>query len=232
MLSKNSWKTFSLVAVLLVAAGCTNDGLDDGSSADVILEIVSLDNTPVTANLTTSAQGTCFDAANPPGSGTLCSSTAECPQTEACVRPTLCLFEVQQWSASVASAPKNSLALPPFNDVRMQTVDIRYDWNPTDGLQFGQGVCSLTIQACQSNTDCPVGEYCALAGSRNFGLGDVTIPAQGTNTVSFFPIAGQDLVLALEGQTLSLELVFRGRTVEGTDVNGTTRSELYVETCN
>jgi hypothetical protein len=226
MLSKNSWKTLSLVAVLVVAAGCTNDGLDDGSSADVILEVLSMENQPITANQTTAVQGTCSV------SGNLCQNNDECADTETCFRPTVCLFEVQQWTASVAAAPKNSLALPPFNDVRMQTVDIRYDWNPADGLQFGQGICSLTIQACQSNTDCPVGEYCALAGVRNFGLGNVVIPAQGTNTVKFFPIAGQDLVVALEGQTLSLELTFRARTVEGTNISGTSRSELYVETCN
>jgi hypothetical protein len=192
----------------------------------VILEVVTLDNTPVTANQTTAVQGTCS------GTGNICQDNTQCADTETCLIPQICLFEVQQWSASVAAAPKNSLALPPFNDVRMESVDIRYDWNPTDGLQFGQGICSLTIQACQSNTDCPVGEYCALAGSRNFGLGNVVIPAQGTNSVTFFPIAGQDLVAALEGQTLSLELTFRGRTVEGTNVAGTARSELYVETCN
>ena len=46
------------------------------------------------------------------------------------------------------------------------------------------------------------------------------------------PPRSADLVVALEGQTLSLEMTFWGRTVEGTNIWGTTRSELYVETCN
>jgi hypothetical protein len=38
-----------LAAVLLVTASCTSDALDDGGSADVVLEIISLENPAVTA---------------------------------------------------------------------------------------------------------------------------------------------------------------------------------------
>jgi hypothetical protein len=40
-----------LAAVLLVSASCSNDALDDGSGADVVLEVLSLDNPAVTAQV-------------------------------------------------------------------------------------------------------------------------------------------------------------------------------------
>ena len=41
----------TLAALLTVAGGCTGDTLDDGGGADVIMQILVLDNPPVTASL-------------------------------------------------------------------------------------------------------------------------------------------------------------------------------------
>ena len=42
----------------------------------------------------------------------------------------------------------------------------------------------------------------------------------------------QDLANLDQGITGQLTLTFFGRTVEGTNVSGTSNSELYIETCN
>ena len=51
MLRTKSSLTLSVVVMLLAVTGCTNDNLDDGGSADVVLEIETLENPPVTATL-------------------------------------------------------------------------------------------------------------------------------------------------------------------------------------
>lgn len=198
MQSRKSWLILSLAAVFLVAGGCTNDQLDDGDSADVILQVVSVDARPVTANQTTAAQGTCTN------SGILCQSSAECGLDEACVRASICLFEVEEWSIVLQAAPKNPLAVPPYNDVAMENVVISYRWPGT----------ALTTP------------------TRTFGLAGTTIPADGTNAVKFFPITGQDLQTLDQGITGNLTMTFSGRTVEGTTVSGTIGADLYIETCN
>ena len=68
--------------------------------------------------------------------------------------------------------------------------------------------------------------------TRTLGLAGVTVPAQGSNNVTFFPILGQDLASLDQGITGQLTLTFFGRTVEGTSISGTGNSELYIETCN
>ena len=198
MHSRKSWLILSLAAVFLVAGGCTNDNLDDGDSADVILQVVSMDARPVTANLTTATQGTCSS------SGVLCQSTADCGLNETCVRASICVFEVEEWSIVLQAAPKNPLAVPPYNDVVMETVQVSYQWVDT-------GYSTPT---------------------RVFGLAGVTIPADGSNSVKFFPITGQDLLNLDQGITGNLTMTFNGRTVEGTAINGTVGAELYIETCN
>lgn len=45
------WLTALLAAAVLVAPGCTGNSFDDGDGPDVVLEIVSLDNPPVTASV-------------------------------------------------------------------------------------------------------------------------------------------------------------------------------------
>ncbi len=123
------WKK-SLLAVLglflvLAVGSCTSDSLDDGDTADVILEILSFENPAVTAQRQQSTQGSCSV------SGNLCDSNADCAQTEVCLRTQECTLEVQDWSANIQNSPKNALASGPFNDVVMTTVNVSYQWvNP------------------------------------------------------------------------------------------------------
>lgn len=51
MLRTKSSLALSVAVMLLAVTGCTNDNLDDGGSADVVLEIETLENPPVTATL-------------------------------------------------------------------------------------------------------------------------------------------------------------------------------------
>jgi hypothetical protein len=143
-----------LAAVLLVSASCTNDGLDDGSGPDVILEIMSFDNPPVTAQLSQSTQGTCSV------SGTACESNADCADTEVCVRTQACELRVEDWTANIMAAPKNPSAIPPFNDIVMTHVDISYDWeNPAITMNpntFGLGDVAIPAQGMGMVTFMPV----------------------------------------------------------------------------
>lgn len=139
------------------------------------------------------------------GVGTLCQSNSDCPINEVCVRTDLCTLEVTDWSVTIQAAPKNSLAGTPFNDIVMIDVTITYSWvNP--GIVTPQFVV---------------------------GLGNVTIPAAGTNQISFPPISSDAINTnpLIEGATANLTMVFRGRTVEGTEIRQTATRQLIVEIC-
>lgn len=172
MFAKTRWYAPLLAAVLLMAAACTNDSLDDGGSADVVIEVFGLTNEPVTAQ---EDQG-------------------------------FCLLEVVDWVATIQNIPKNSLAgaeSAPYNDVRLINVTIEYAW-------IDPGITTPT---------------------RVVGLGDVTIPANGSNSVSFAPIAFDDLTDATRGRTCNLTLTFEARTVEGTRITDSVQRQLFVEDC-
>jgi hypothetical protein len=171
MLRKNL--TIAALAVLLLAAaGCTNNGLDDGSAPDVEFEVQSLLNNPVTAQ---NSEG-------------------------------LCTVEIVDWVATIKNVPKNSLAgseSQPYNDIRMYSVTIEYAW----------------IDAAVTTP------------TRVVGLGNVTIPADGTNDIQFSPIAFDDLTVDTLGKTCNLTLTFEARTVEGTAIRRTVTRQLFVEQC-
>lgn len=176
MLNRKSWMTPILAAVLLAAA-CTGNNLDDGSSPDVVIEVAALENSPVTAQ------------------------QAEGDETG-------CTLEVVDWTASIENIPKNTLAgTSPYNDVVMTVVIIEYyDFDDNDRANL-------------------------LFGPRVVGLGDVTIPAGATNSVSFAPISFQDLASVSMGSTLNLVLTFRAQTVEGTTISDTVDRQLFIELC-
>jgi len=190
------------VAVLLVLLGtvsCTSNDLDGSGTADVILQITAFDAPFVTAQRQTTTTGTCS------GSGTLCQSNTDCGLTEVCVRSDVCILEVEDWTVTFVAAPKNDLAIPPFNDVVMTDVTISYEWvNPA-----------------------------IVTPPFVVGLGNITIPAQGSNTV-FFPPISSDAINnnpAIEGATATLRLTFRGQTIEGTTITQVTLRQLVVEIC-
>jgi len=123
MIRWKSWALSLVVLVVLVAAGsCTNDSLDDGDSADVVLEITQLDNTKVSA-AAQQGSGTCSF------SGGQCTVNSDCPIAESCTGTTGCQLTATEWSFTVANLPKNSIGITqPFNDVVMNSVDITYAW--------------------------------------------------------------------------------------------------------
>jgi hypothetical protein len=186
--------------VLLASASCTSNNLDDPDSADVIMEITTLDAPSVTAQLQSATSGTCS------GSGTLCTSNQDCGLNEVCVRTDTCILEVEDWTATVQAAPKNPLATEPFNDIVMIDVTISYVWvNP-----------AITTPPFV------------------VGLGNVVVPAQGSNSIMFPPISSDAINnnAAIEGSTASLTMDFRARTVEGTNIRQTAFRQLVVEICN
>jgi hypothetical protein len=183
-----------VAAVLLLAgASCTSDGLDDGTGADVVLEILGLQNPPVTAALATT--GSCSTT-----TATGCMADTDCPVAETCVFG--CVLTVVDWTAEVAAQPKNTLAAPIFNDIVMIDVTLTYDW--LNGTVMPQ---------------------------RTFGLGSVAVPAGGSSSVTFAPLAFNDLSSAILSSTANLTLNFRARTVEGTNINTTVLRSLNVEVC-
>lgn len=94
-----------LPALLLAATACTNDALDDGSSADVVLEIQDLTAQPVTASTDT-------------GGGGGCSLEVQDWTGTALNVP--------------VSALAGNLSSP-FNDILLESVTISYDWD-LDGI--------------------------------------------------------------------------------------------------
>ena len=195
------YKLLSL-AVLLVLLGtvsCTSNDLDSSGSADVILQVIAFDAPFVTAQRQTATSGTCS------GTGTLCQSNAECGLNDVCVRADVCILEVEDWTVTFQAAPKNDLAIPPFNDVIMTDVSISYTW----------------VDPSIITPDFVV------------GLGNITIPAQGTNSIIFPPISSDAINnnAAIEGSTATLRLAFRGQTVEGTTITQVALRQLVVEIC-
>jgi len=139
------------------------------------------------------------------GSGTLCTSNQDCGLNEVCVRTDTCILEVEDWSATFLAAPKNPLATEPFNDIVMLDVTITYEWvNP-----------AITTSPLV------------------VGLGNIVIPAQGSNSVMFPPISSDAVNNnpAIEGSTALLTLDFRARTIEGTNIRQVARRQLVIEVC-
>ena len=134
-----------------------------------------------------------------------CQSNSDCGLNEVCVLPQTCTLEVVNWAATILAQPKSTVALKPFNDIVMQDVTITYQWvNP--------GIVTPPFTA---------------------GLGNVTVPTGGTNTVQFPPISTDAINTnpAIEGSTANLIMVFRARTVEGTEILQTATRTLIVESC-
>lgn len=175
-MNRKSWMIPILAAVLLAAAACTGNAVDDGSSADVVIEVATMENPPVTAQAVEGG----------------------------------CTLEVVDWTATIDANPKNSLAggeSIPFNDVVMDSVTIEY-------------------YAFDDND-----RATPLFGPRIVGLGNIAIPAGGSNSVSFAPISFEDLAGVGPGSTLNLVLIFRAVTVEGTTIHATAGRQLFIEAC-
>lgn len=123
-----------------------------------------------------------------------------------------CAFEIEDWAATMAAVPKNSLAITsPFNDITVIDVVVSYAFISQNGAPP-----PVTIE------------------DRIIGLGDVTIPANGINSVSFAPISFDDILVNLpqiEGTTANMTLTFRAVTVEGAQIFDTVYRQLFIESC-
>jgi len=120
-------------AVLLLAGACTGNALDNGNSADVVLEIISFTTPPVTAAINTN--GFCSTTTT-----IGCTIDADCPGLEVCTIGG-CTLTVVDWTVSLSNVPKNSLAAGPANDIAMIDVSITYGFplgNPAPRV-FGLG---------------------------------------------------------------------------------------------
>jgi hypothetical protein len=183
-----------LAAALLLAGACTGNGYDDGSSADVVLQVVSFTTPPVTA--TTNTSGFCSTSTT-----LACTQAADCPGDEIC-NIGGCTLQVVDWNVALSNIPKNSLAVGPANDIAMVDVMITYGFAGA-----------------------------ANPAPRAIGLGGVVIPTGGSSSITFPPVALQDLDPSLESSTGSLSMDFRGQTQEGTTITLTVGRELQIEAC-
>ena len=195
--TKGQW--LAILAVLALSLSCASSNIDDTDSADVLMEVVTLDNPPVETQCNLATDGQCSV------SGNLCTNNTDCGGiNEVCILATICQLKITDWQATISSRPKNTLAVPPFNDLILQNVSINYAW--VDGVSF--------------------------TPDRVVGLGNVIVTANSTNNVTFAPIALDDLNAGLSGKTANLTMTFNAITVEGTRVTQTVGRQLHVEAQN
>ena len=119
--------------------------------------------------------------------------------------PSTCSFTLTQWTMSVVNSPKNeSATTSPFNDIILDTMTISYDWNNP----------AITTPSWTV----PLG---------------VTVPADSTASIMFFPIAFDELQPAMAGNSAGMSIVIHGRTGSGTgeDVIATGGTTLALNAC-
>ncbi|MCP3980420.1 MAG: hypothetical protein GY716_14045 [bacterium] len=140
-----------LFGFALAQLGCTNDSLDDGSSPDVILEVQTLENTPVTAEEEDDGGG---------GGG--------------------CTLTVTDWSATLKNEPKNSLAIGPFNNIEMEEVAIEYSNFPAAIPARVEGLGGTLIEVGSSSpvTFTPI-QLQDLTGALEASTGTLTLTFRG-----------------------------------------------------
>lgn len=116
-----------------------------------------------------------------------------------------CTFTVTSMTVSLRNQGKSALAgETAFNDIIVDNVTLTYTWDhPELGL---------------------------VTPTRTLSLGG-TVPAGGTGTVSFPPLALGDLQLAYGGHSVNIAMLFHGHTVAGKAVSATGGAVLGVNSC-
>lgn len=132
----------------------------------------------------------------------------------------VCILKVSSATATLRNEPKNSLAITsPFNDVKIDSVYMTYTWD--DGVVWADRDPATGALLSTGN------------GVRQSAAG--TIPANGTNSVSYVPILLGDLDITRVGHSANVTVQFTGRTPDGTRVWSLPDSPgggvLSVETC-
>ena len=201
------WGMCLILAVLLVASGCTNNGIDDGGGPNVLLEILNMTTPPIQGETET---GTCENN-NPdlPASGNPCLSALDCPEGEYCELPiggTGC--QSTQWSITLLNVPKTPLATTsPYNDIIITEFLLTYTWS--NGFP-------------SSTTSVPLG---------------ITIPADSSGTIQFTPISSDVLEALEEyigtGGSASaiVDFFFSGYVVDSDSIGVRGGAALELQNC-
>lgn len=197
----NLWWILLGIAVLAVPA-CSDSDIDEGDSANVLLQILEIDNPAVQGTVQV---GTCSVT------GASCLDNSDCDPldpTDVCDLVTgECV--ITEWTATLQNAPKTDLAVEtPFNDIVVQDITVSYSW------ETGFAMTPIT-----------------------FPLG-LTIPANTSKAITFFPLSGEDLGALLASLptpaavTADLTITFRGELEDGVKISRTAGAQLFVEACN
>jgi hypothetical protein len=119
MRGTNRWWILLLAVVLLATSACTENDLDE-SEASVVLEILGINNPPVTGEV---ELGTCSITMS-----LQCLDNNNCPEGEVCILPPPgggC--EITDWTVNVANKPLNEAGMEtPFNDIVVRRVLASY----------------------------------------------------------------------------------------------------------
>jgi hypothetical protein len=111
-----------------------------------------------------------------------------------------CVVTFGQAAASLANKPKSAVALgSPFNDITLLYMTIHYTWD----------------------------DPAIVTADRTFSLGG-TVPAGGTQTVTFGPVALGDFNGTMQGHTVNLHMVFHGVAVSGEPVSAQAGATLSI----
>ncbi len=179
-----------LAMVLLAGAGCTENDLDE-SEADVLLEILSVTNPPITGeaefgNCSVSVALQCLDNNN-------------CPEGEVCILPpggSECV--ITEWSVTFANKPLSSGAsTTPYNDVVVENLTLTYD----DGAYAGAQVLAIgqVIEADSTGTITffPIAIDEVAADNTTVAVG-MTFTAKTVTGLSVFVAGGTGSQLLIE----------------------------------
>ncbi len=199
----NLWWILLGIAVL-AAPGCSDSDIDEGDSANVLLQILEIDNPPVQGSVQV---GSCSVTSAP------CLDSADCDPndpTDICViGPTTAECVITEWSATLQNKPKTDLAIEtPFNDIVLQDVTISYTWENGFVMDAVTVPLGITIPANTSK----VVTFFPLTADDLAALQD-SLPTP-------IPLSA------------TLTMTFRGQLEDGVDLSRTAGTQLLVEACN
>jgi hypothetical protein len=174
----------------------------------VVLEVVEIDAPKIQGQAET---GQCVDGLGG-GSNSPCLSTDDCIVGEFCQLPLTGQCEIPEWQITLENVPKTPLANTlPFNSVTVQTLTITYGWASPDLAQFNGGSVVL-----------PLG---------------ITIPAEGTGTITFPPISSELLDAVADevdpgtGATATLTMLIAGKVADSDSISVTAGATLVIDPC-
>jgi hypothetical protein len=198
----NRWSAFVAILALCALPGCTNNDLDDGDSANAIMEVAQLSAPKVSGNVTT---GTCTN------SNLTCLSDANCdpndPQDTCFIDPAGAECEIVDWTATLRNAPKTPLNAAPYADMIVQSVTVSYNWfngfvSPPRTFSLGGTIEPGSTLAVQFKP----------------------LTAEDLEDLRAFAPSQE--------RSANVTLVFRGVLVDGDPVSATAGQLLLVEACN